>query len=73
MFKELKGMRKKGGKDLSKANYISGLQYKGLIKTYINDGGFVCYDTEELKQYQASVHRGRPYKKEAIKINVSEE
>ena len=46
----------------SKANYIKSLQYRGLIPAPINDKGYVCYDTEELKTYQKNNKRGRPPK-----------
>lgn len=49
-------------KDRSKANYIRSLQYRNILKVHINDIGYVCYDTEELKNYQKSTKRGRPPK-----------
>lgn len=53
-------------KSRSRAQYIRSLQYRGLIKVHINDIGYVCYDTEELKSYTKNLKRGRPPK---IKTN----
>lgn len=53
----------------SKANYIRSMQYRGLIPAHINDKGYVCYDTEELKTYQKNNKRGRPPK---IKQKIGE-
>jgi len=60
MIKELRKMRAKGGKERAKANYISGLQYKGVIGTYYSKSGYLGYDTEELAKYKATVKKGRP-------------
>lgn len=61
-IKELRVMRKKGGKDKSKANYIAMLQDMGKLKKHITEKGYVAYDTEEYKTYKAKVRRGRPLK-----------
>lgn len=55
-------MRAKGGKDKAKANYISKLQSKKILGTYFNERGYVCYDTDELKDYKQHVKKGRPHK-----------
>lgn len=68
MYKELRLMRAKGGSERAKANYISSLQHRGVIKTYLNERGYVCYDTEELKEYQKTARRGRPCGINGIRI-----
>lgn len=62
MLVELRKLRAKGGEHRSKANYIAKLQYRGIISTFVSEGGYVCYDTEELKKYKATVKIGRPIK-----------
>lgn len=59
----LKELRKVYKINKAKAQYIRSLQYEGRIAKLFNDKGYVCYDTDELKKFQASVHRGRPPKK----------
>lgn len=49
-------------KSRSKQQMIYSLQYRHLIETHINDAGYVCYDTDDLKRYKSSVKRGRPPK-----------
>lgn len=61
-IKELRLMKKKGGKEKTKAVYIGMLQDAGKLKKYISDKGYVAYDTEEYKKYKATVKRGRPLK-----------
>jgi hypothetical protein len=34
----------------------------GKIKKHVNEKGYVCYDTEELKEYHKNAKRGRPAK-----------
>ena len=63
MIKELRLMRKKGGSERSKANYIGALQDKGILKKIVTEKGYVAYDTEEYKKYKANTKRGRPLKK----------
>lgn len=48
-------------KDRAKANYIRQLQVRGKIKKIIKDK-YVCYDTEEHKEYTKNVKIGRPIK-----------
>ena len=62
MIKELRTMRKKGGVERSKANYINLLQDKGLLRKIITEKGYVAYDTEEYKKYKKEIRRGRPLK-----------
>lgn len=57
MLKEIRKLDKR-----SKANYIRGLQYRGRIKTHLNERGYICYDPEELKIFQKNAKRGRPPK-----------
>lgn len=57
MIKEIRRIESR-----SKANYIRFLQYRGKIPTHINDKGYVCYDTNELKDFQKNNKRGRPPK-----------
>ena len=57
MLKELRRVE-----DRAKANYIRHLQYVGKIPQHINAKGYVCYDPEELKNYQKTNKRGRPPK-----------
>ena len=62
MIKELRLLRKKGGVERSKANYINLLQDKGLLRKIITEKGYVAYDTEEYKKYKKEIRRGRPLK-----------
>lgn len=48
--------------DRAKANYIRALQNRGVIKKIINEKGYVCYDSTELRLYQKNVRWGRPAK-----------
>ena len=64
MIKELRKMRRKGGADKAKANYISHLQSRGKLRMYRSKDGYVSYDTEELKEYKKKVRLGRPPKGE---------
>lgn len=57
MLREIRKLKKRG-----KQIYIRTLQYKGKIPTHINESGYVCYDTEELKTFQKNNKRGRPPK-----------
>lgn len=59
-IKELRLMKKKGGKERSKATYIGMLQDAGKLTKHISEKGYVAYDTEEYKKYKATVKRGRP-------------
>jgi hypothetical protein len=62
MIKELRVMRRKGGKQRALANYLSVLQDKGKLTKIVTDKGYLAYDTEEYKIYKATVKRGRPIK-----------
>lgn len=57
MLKELRKIEKR-----SKQMHIRNLQYQKLIKKYINEKGYLCYNTDELEEYKSKVHRGRPAK-----------
>jgi hypothetical protein len=57
MLKEIRRIENR-----SKANYIRLLQYRGKIKQYISSKGYICYDTDELRQVQKTAKRGRPPK-----------
>ena len=54
---------------MSKGKYIRALQYKGKIKVYFNSKGYVCYDTQELKEFQSNNKKGRPPKIKGQIIN----
>ena len=69
MIKELRKMRRKGGADKAKANYISHLQSRGKLLMYKSKDGYVSYDTEELKEYKKNVRLGRPPKGEYNNAN----
>ena len=60
----LKEIRKLAKTNRPKANYIRALQNRGLIKRLVSEKGYVAYDPDELKEYQANVHWGRPLKKD---------
>lgn len=64
MIKELRKMRRKGGADKAKANYISHLQSRGKLHMHRSKAGYAAYDTEELKEYKKNVRLGRPPKGE---------
>lgn len=57
MLKEIRRIREK-----PKATYIYFLMNKGKIPKHINEKGYVCYDTDELKAFQKTHKRGRPPK-----------
>ena len=73
MYRELRKMRIKGGKDKALANYVAGLQNRNKIKTYVTTEGYLAYDTEELAEYQAKTHKGRPSKREAVVVTEVED
>lgn len=58
----LKEVRKIYKTDVSKSKYIRYLMHTGRINAYVNEKGYACYDTEELKKYYNSVKLGRPIK-----------
>lgn len=64
MLKELRKMRAKGGAERAKANYISTLQHRGKIGTYVSASGYAAYDTEEYRIYRRTTKIGRPIKGE---------
>ena len=68
MIKELRKMRAKGGIERQKANYIAVLQNRGKMKKYFTDKGYIAYDTDEFKNYKATVKLGRPVKME-VSVN----
>lgn len=58
MLKEIRRI-----KSATRRRYIYILQYRKIIGSYINERGFKCYDTNELKQYASTKpHKGRPNK-----------
>ena len=58
----IRELRKLAKSDRAKANYIRALQNRGVIKKMTNEKGYLCYDTEELRNYQTTVRWGRPAK-----------
>lgn len=58
MLKELRELRIT---DRAKMQHIFNLQSKGLLKSYVNDKGYKCYDTDELKNLKLK-RVGRPCK-----------
>lgn len=58
----MRELRKLAKTNRAKANYIRALQNRGVITKLVNEKGYVCYDTEELRKYQATVRWGRPAK-----------
>ena len=58
----IKEIRKLAKTNRAKANYIRQLQNRGRLSKKINDKGYLCYDTEELKNYTQNVKWGRPVK-----------
>lgn len=58
----LRELRKLAKINRPKAQYIRTLQYEGKIQKIVNGKGYICYESEELKAYQSSAHRGRPPK-----------
>lgn len=60
-IRELRKVRKV---DNSKYQYIWRLVQQGKIKKYVTDGGYLAYDTEELKMFKKTIKQGRPLKGE---------
>ena len=60
-IRELRKVRKA---DNSKYQYIWRLVQQGKIKKYVTEGGYLAYDTEELKTSKKTVKQGRPLKGE---------
>lgn len=58
----IKELRKLAKIDRAKANHIRNLQNRGLITKIVNEQGYVCYDTEEMKERARTVKWGRPAK-----------
>ena len=56
-IRELRKVRKA---DNSKYQYIWRLVQQGKIKKYVTDGGYLAYDTEELKMFKKTIKQGRP-------------
>lgn len=59
MIKEIRKI-----KNRSLQNYVRKLYDRGYITKIINDKGYICYDTDELKAHKATARVGRPPKKE---------
>ena len=57
-------LRKVAKRNKKKAAYIRQMQYRGLIRKYINEKGYVCYDVDEYKQFRKTRKMGRPIKGE---------
>jgi len=57
---EFRKMRAKGGRDKALANYIATLQYRGILKKYVNEKGYLCYDSKEFADYKKTAKIGRP-------------
>ena len=51
----MRELRKWAKTHLAKANYIRALQNRGVIKKLFNEKGHLCYEPEELKNYQSTV------------------
>lgn len=58
----IKELRKLDKTDPFKARRVRNLQHRKHISKILNAKGYVCYDTEELKKFNASAKRGRPAK-----------
>lgn len=58
----IKEIRRIGRQNIAKEKYIRYLQNRGKLKKIVNEDGYLCYDTEELKNYKESVRIGRPPK-----------
>lgn len=57
MIKEIRKLKTK-----KKQTYIHVMQSRGRLHKYINDKGYACYDSDELKAFRKGTHRGRPAK-----------
>jgi len=58
----IKEIRKIAKTNMSKAKYIRSLIDRNLIARHISERGYVCYDTEEYKNYRKTARIGRPIK-----------
>lgn len=58
----IRELRKLAKTNRAKANYIRALQNRGVLEKIVNENGYACYDTEELKHRQKTVKWGRPVK-----------
>lgn len=58
----IKELRKLDKTNHTKANRVRNLQARGCISKILNEKGYCCYDTEELKKYEATSKIGRPVK-----------
>lgn len=57
MLREIRKMKSQG-----KAKWIRALQWRGKLSVLKNEQGYLCYDPEELRNYQKNTKRGRPPK-----------
>lgn len=48
----------------SKGAYIYALINRKKLRKIVNNAGYLCYDTEELRKFQAGNKVGRPVKME---------
>ena len=48
--------------DRNKQVYMHLLIKRGKLKRHVSEKGYVCYDTDEYKEYKKNVHIGRPLK-----------
>lgn len=58
----IKEIRRIGRQNIAKERYIRYLQNRWKLKKIVNEDGYLCYDTEELKKYKENVKLGRPPK-----------
>lgn len=58
----IRELRKLAKTNRAKANHIRNLQNRGVLTKIVNEDGYACYDTEELKHRQKTVKWGRPVK-----------
>ena len=58
----IRELRKPARTHRAQANHIRALQNRGVLKKIVNEDGYACYDTEELKHRQKTVKWGRPVK-----------
>ena len=57
MLKEIRKIREK-----CRQVYLYRLVSNGKLPKHIDEKGYVCYDTEELKTFQKTHRKGRPPK-----------
>lgn len=60
-------LRKVYKEDRKLERYIRAMQDRGAIKKYINNDGYMCYDSAELEKYKKNARVGRPIKYMGVK------